>query len=126
MTLVNILLIVLIVSASALCLFVIVYLKRIFEQVEAVRRDIHQLVENTIPILSNLEEVTQRANRIVTEAEGYWEEIDHSIRNLRGKLSNFGPWNKFRDAQTQTSELIKNLRSITKGIFAFWSEYKHR
>ena len=96
MTLVNIFLIFLILSASALCIFVIVYLKRISEQVEAVRRDIHQLVENTIPILSNLEKVTQRASRIVTEAEGYWEKIDHSIRNLLGKISIFSSWKIFR------------------------------
>ncbi len=126
MTLIDIFLIVLILSASSLCIFVIVYLKRIFGQVEAVRKDIHRLVENTIPILSNLEEVTRRANRIVTEAEGYWKEIDYSIKNLREKISNFGPWKKFRDAQTQTSGIIKNLSSIAIGIYAFWSEYKHR
>ena len=126
MTLIDIFLIVLILSASSLCIFVIVYLKRIFEQVEAVRKDIHRLIENTIPILSNLEEITQRVNRIVTEAEGYWKEIDYSIRNLREKISNFNSWKKFRDAQTHASGIIKNLKSIAIGISAFWSEYKHR
>jgi uncharacterized protein YoxC len=125
-TIVDIFLIVLILSASALCIFVIIYLKRIFEEVAAVRKDIHNLVENTIPILGNLEEVSQRANRIVTEAEEYWEEIDRSIKTLREKIANFGSWKKFRNAQTQTSDLIKNLKAIAKGISAFWSEFKYR
>lgn len=126
MTLIDIFLIVLILSVSSLCIFVIVYLKRIFEEVEAARKDIHRLVENTVPILSNLEEITQRVNRIATEAVDYWEEIDYSIKYLREKISNFNSWKKFRDAQTQTSGIIKSLRSIATGISAFFSEYKNR
>lgn len=124
MALIDILLIVLILSASSLCIFLIVYLKRFFEQFEEVCEDIHQLVDNTIPILNNLEEVTQRANRIVTEVESYWDVIDDSIRTLREKISNSGLWNKLRDTQSQTSWLIKQSRSIVKGVSIFWNKYK--
>lgn len=126
MTLIDIFHMVLILSAFSLCIFVFVYLKRFFEMVEAVREDIHQFVENTIPVLNNLEDVTQRANRIVTEIEGYWEEINRSIRTLRQKILNLRSWNKFSDSQKQTSEFIKTFRSIAKGISVFWSEYKHK
>ena len=126
MTLIDIFHMVLILSAFSLCIFVFVYLKRFFEMVEAVREDIHQFVENTIPVLNNLEEVTQRANRIVTEIEGYWEEINRSIRTLRQKILNLRSWNKFSDSQNQTSEFIKTFRSVAKGISVFWSEYKHK
>jgi uncharacterized protein YoxC len=126
MTLIDIFLIVLILAASTLCIFLIVYLKKIFEQVEAVSKDIHQLVENTIPVLSNLEDVTERANRIVTEVADYWDEIDHSIRTLREKISSFSSWKKFRDAQSLTSGLIKNSKSIAIGVSTFWSKYKQR
>jgi uncharacterized protein YoxC len=126
MTLIDILLLVLILSASSLCIFLIVYLKKISGHVEGVSKDIHRLVENTIPILSNLEEVTQRVNIIVTGVERYWKEIDLTIKTLRGKISNSGLWEKFRVAQTQILELNKYFRAIGKGMSAFWCKYKQR
>lgn len=125
MTLIDILLVVLILSAIALCIYTIVFLYRIFRQVEGVRNDIHELVENTIPVLNNMEEVIGSANRIVSEVEGYWVEIDQSIRSLREKISKFGFWKLLLDAPTQPSRYIKNLRSITKGLAVFWRTYHH-
>ncbi len=126
MTLIDISMIVLVLSTSSLCVFLILYLKKISRQVEAVSKDIHRLVENTIPVLSNLEEITQHANIIVTGVEGYWKEIDHSITTLRRKISNSGTLEKFRCKQTEIMEVGKNFISIAKGISAFWRKYKRR
>ena len=126
MALVDIFLILLIISASALCIFVIIYLKKIFEQVELVRNDIHEIVRNTVPLLDDLKEVTQRANKIVTEAENYWDEIDRSIKNLRERVTNLKPLSKFRETQSQATDLIKNIKAIVRGINAFWQEYKNK
>jgi uncharacterized protein YoxC len=126
MTVIEIFLVLLIISASALCIFVIIYLKRIFEQIVAVRNDIHQLVQTTVPVLENMEEVTRRANKIVTEAGNYWDQIDHSIKNLRERLSDMKSLSKLRDAQSQATDLIKNLKAFAKGVTAFWQEYKNR
>lgn len=126
MALVDIFLVILIISASALCIFVIIYLKKISENVEAARKDIHQLIENTVPVLENLEEVTRRANKIVTEAENYWDELDRSIKNLRAKFTNLTSVQRIRDAQNQATDIIRNIRAFVKGISAFVQEFKHR
>ena len=126
MALVDISLIILIISASALCIFVIIYLKKISDNVEAAQKDVHQLIENTKPVLENLEEVTRRANKIVTEAENYWDELDRSIKNFRTKFTNLTSIQRFRDTQNQATDLIKNLRAFAKGIFAFLQEFKHK
>lgn len=126
MALVDIFLVVLIVSASALCIFVIVYLKKISENVEAARKDIYKLVENTIPILGNLEEVTRRANKIVSAAENYWDELDRSIKNLRAKFADLTSVQRIRDAQNQATDLIRNIRAFVKGISAFIQEFRRR
>jgi predicted PurR-regulated permease PerM len=126
MTLIDICLIVLILIASSICVFLIVYLKKIYEQIESICIDIHQLVEYTIPILNNLEEITERTNRIVAEVEVYWGEIDHFIRALLEKFSIFEPWKKILSVQMPIMHIIKNSSSIAKGVSAFWSKYKHR
>jgi len=55
--------------------------------VDAVRKDFNQLVENTIPILNNLEEVTGRVNSMAASVGEYWDGIDKSIKRLQSMIS---------------------------------------
>ena len=126
MNVIDILLIILILSASALCIFLIFYLKKLIDHVEAVRKDVHELVEKTTPVLENLDDVTRRANRIVLEVENYWNEIDSSIKKVRERISGLTSLKRYTDAENPVSELIKNVKALTKGFVAFWQAVKHR
>ena len=126
MTLINIFLIVFVITVSIFSVFVIIYLNRIFENINSIYKDIRLLVENTIPILSNLEVITRRVNKVATEAEEYWVEIDDLIRNLRKKILIFSSYKKFRDSQKLIFGLLKNFRFITKDIHAFWNGFKRK
>ena len=126
MNVIDILLIILILSASALCIFLIFYLKKLIDHVEAVRKDVHELVEKTTPVLENLDDVTRRANRIVLEVENYWNEIDSSIKKVRERISGLTSLKRYTDAENPVSELIKNVKALTKGFIAFWQAIKHR
>lgn len=126
MTLVDIFVIVLIAAAFLLPVFAIIFLKRLLEKAEAVRIDIHQLVENTLPVMRNLEEVTERANRVVTEIEGYWNEIDHSIKNVRQKISLITSLKSFQAIESPAKYLVKNIKALTTGTSAFWNSYKNK
>ena len=112
---INILLLLLMITALFLCVFLIIFLKKLFKQVEAVRNDVHLLVESTIPILNHLEEVSLRANRMVTEVGDYWQEIDNSIRNVRKIITMIGSWKIVCGVTAQTSKFIRKFRSITSG-----------
>ena len=125
MTFTDIIHIVIILSAISVGIFILIYLKKLFEQVNAVRADIHRFVENAIPILNNLEDVSLRADRVVAEIEGYWNEIDRIIRTIRQSISNLRPWKKINELQTLTSEFSKTLKSVARGISAFRNGYKH-
>ncbi len=126
MTLINIILALLFISVSAVCIFFIIYLKKITEHFEEVNEEFHLFVENTIPILNNLNKITQRVNKIITGVEGYWEELDQSIITVRGKISNSDLWAKFKDGQTRVLVVNKTFRAIVKGISTFWHEYRRR
>lgn len=126
MTVIDVLLIILILAATALCFFVIISLKKLNAQIESLQKDLKQLVETTIPVINNLNEATSRANRIVSEAENYWEEIDRSIKNLKAKVTDLTSFTRFRDEENPTKDIIRNLKALFKGISAFWSEYKRK
>ena len=126
MNIIDILLIILILSASTLCIFLIIYLKKLVDQVEAVRKDVRELVEKATPVLENLDDVTRRTNSIVSEVENYWKEIDSSIKKVRERISGLTSLKTFTDAENPVSELIKNVKALTKGLIAFWQAVKHR
>lgn len=124
MTIVDIALVILLLLASTLCVYGIIYLKKLTAQIEAVRKDVHDLVGKTTPVLENLEDVTRRANRIVSEVEDYWDEINRSIKNLRERISGFSSLNKLRDVEYPAKDLFRNIKAISKGISAFWEKFK--
>ncbi|MCX6173486.1 MAG: DUF948 domain-containing protein [Ignavibacteriales bacterium] len=126
MNIIDILLIILILSASTLCIFLIIYLKKLVDHVEAVRKDVHELVEKTTPVFENLDDVTRRVNRIVSEVENYWNEIDSSIKKVREQISGLTSLKRYIDAENPVSELIKNVKAFTKGFITFWKTIKHR
>ncbi len=126
MNVIDILLIILILSASALCIFLIFYLKKLVDQVEAVRKDVRELVEKTTPVLENLDVVTRRANRIILDVENYWNEIDSSIKKVRERISGLTSLKRYTEAENPVSELIKNVKAFAKGFVAFWQAIKHR
>ncbi|MCX6168412.1 MAG: hypothetical protein NTX65_03665 [Ignavibacteriales bacterium] len=126
MTVIDILLIILILSASALCVFAIIYLKRITEQVEALRKDVHEFFEKTNPICDNLEEMSRRIKRVVSEVENYWEEIDSSIKNLRERLSIFTSHKNFQTVVYPAKYLLKNVKALASGTSVFLDTYKKK
>lgn len=124
MTLIDVLLIILIVAASTLCVYSIVSIKKLLKEVEAVRLDIHHFINKANPVLDNLADVTQKANKIVTEAENYWDEIDNSIKRLKEKVTDLTSLRMFSDAENPTSNLIRNIKALIKGASAFWHTFK--
>jgi uncharacterized protein YoxC len=126
MSLIDILIIILILSAIALCICLILYLKKITENVDAVRKDLHEFIEKTNPIIESVGEVTRKVNRVVSEVEYYWDEIDISIKKLRERISALTSLKKFHDVEYPAKDLIKNIKAFAKGASAFWNVIKSK
>lgn len=122
--LVEILLVLLIITATALCIYLIMVLKKLVVQLSDLQKDIKQLVDSTIPVLKNLNEVTLRANRIVSSAENYWEGIERSIENVRMKFSNITSVARFDGAEYPARNLVQNIKAFYRGFTIFWQELR--
>ncbi|MEW6653862.1 MAG: hypothetical protein AB1394_10390 [Bacteroidota bacterium] len=68
MSIIDFLLVILLLSASSLCIFLIIYLKRILVQLVELGREIHQFADFT--------------NKIVNEVEGYWSVLSQGIKKI--------------------------------------------
>lgn len=124
MTVIDLLLIILIILASALIVYSMLTIKKLTTKVEAVTSDIHNFIEKANPVLEELALVSKRANKIVTEAENYWDEIDRSIKRMKEKISDIKSLNFVHDVENPAKDLIKKIKAISKGISTFWKAYK--
>ncbi len=125
-TVINILLIILILAATAFCVFAIIYLKKIAEQVEAVRNDVHEYIEKPNPILENMQEISGKVNDIATEVGNYWEEIDDLIKKIRERFSMISSNKNLKEIEYPVKYLVRNAKALASGTSAFWKEYKHK
>lgn len=89
------------------------------------RKEIHQLVEKTIPVFEKLDVAADKANKIVSEVEGYWEDLESSINNLKQKVSNITSFKK-TTSENSVTDFIRNLRAISRGLVSFWDALKNR
>jgi hypothetical protein len=124
MNLIDILLVVLIVLASALCIYSIIALRKMVQSVEAIRTDVKEFVEVAYPAIENITEISRKANRIISEAETHWDDLDRSIRRVKEKVADLTSFSFVRNAENPAKDLIRNLKAIFKGITSFWQTYK--
>ncbi|MFC2134902.1 DUF948 domain-containing protein [Bacteroidota bacterium] len=121
MALIDILLVLLIIAASVLCVYLILSLSKLNKSVEDLQKDVHQLIEKTIPVLENLNEVSNKFTRVASEAEGYWDDLNSVIDNAKEKVSRLSLKPSTGRSDNPVQQLIKNLSAIVSGISAFWS-----
>ena len=121
MAIVDILLALLIIAASALCVYLIFSLSKLNKSVEVLQKDVHQLIEKTIPVLENLNEVSNKFTKVASEAEGYWDELNTAIDNAKEKVSRLSLKSSAERTDNPVQRLIKNLSAVVNGISAFWS-----
>ena len=122
MTLIDVLLIILIISASALCIYLIFTLNKLRKSFEVLQNDVHTISEKTVPVLENLEEVTRKAAQITSEAEEQISEIKTFIQGIKGKVNRVVDLPGKINPENRISELLKNLNAIAKGFSVFWSK----
>lgn len=125
MIIIDILLAVLILAAIALCIYLVISLKKLNESLKIMQEDVHDLYENTVPLLKNLTEISERATKVTSEAEHYWQDISSSVEKVKDKISGFGKSSGATSPQNPIEDFIQNLRAITRGITAFWTNFRN-
>ncbi|MBI9070318.1 MAG: hypothetical protein JEY94_01900 [Melioribacteraceae bacterium] len=122
---VDIFVIILLISASVLCIYLIKYIKEITISFKNIEHDLHEISEKTIPILANIEATSKTFYGVANEIEAKVDESINFVENLRDRVGSFvkGGSLRVRD-ENPIRNLIINLTAITKGISAFLSRLK--
>jgi len=125
---IQILTIVLIVSASALCIALIYYLNKIVKSVQSINKDINELSTNLKPLIKSYTELSDSLNKISSETKDQFRisrSILNDFRDRADKLLSIE--DKIRSGvEDAVMPLFKNLNAVGKGVETFWRNFKNK
>lgn len=125
---VDVAIIILLLAATALCIFLIFYLNRITKSVIEIQKEMKTMTEQLSPLLISFTELSEKISGLASDVDtqlqtgkALFNEIKIRVKKIlyleqkiRGGFE--GP----------VLDLINNLTAISKGIGAFWSSYKQK
>lgn len=128
MNIIEILTIILIVSASALCIALIYYLNQIVKSVHSINRNIKELSSEIKPLIKSTLELSDNLNQITDDAKSQLKiskSIVSDFRERADKVLNME--NKIRTGiEDAVMPLLQNFHALGKGVETFWRNFKNR
>lgn len=119
MTLIDVLLAVLIISGTALCIYFIISLKRLTNSVDSIKGDFNKLVDESIPVIENINKITEHAVSVSSTTERQVHDLNNKIEDIKNKVFSFREKVSKASTDNQVITLINNMRAVVKGISAF-------
>lgn len=120
--------IVLLVSASALCIALIFYLNKIVKSVHSINNNIQEFSANIKPLIQTSIELSDNLNRMTssaTEQLNISKSIVMDFRDRADKLLSIE--DKIRSGVEDTvMPFVKNLNAVGKGVETFWRNFKNK
>ena len=128
MDILQVLTIILVVSASALCIALIFYLKKMVKSVQSINSNIIDLSANLKPLIQSSIELSDNLNKITSSAKEHLyisKSIVSDFRDRADKILNFE--SKVRSGvEDAVMPFIKNLNAIGIGFESFWRNFKNK
>jgi uncharacterized protein YoxC len=123
---INILYIVLLVCASALCIALIVYLQRITKSFSRLENEMKEVSDQAKPLIASLNSFSEKISGIADVAKDQVNVVKDIISDVKEHADKILELEEKvrRGIEDPVSDLIKNLSAIVNGINTFWNTYK--
>jgi len=120
--------IILIASASALCIALIFYLYKIVKSVQSVDKDIKELTASLKPLIQSSLELSDNLSKITSDAKDQLtisRSVTNDVRERADKILSFE--SRIRTGlEDAILPLVNNLNAVGKGIETFWRSFKSK
>jgi uncharacterized protein YoxC len=128
MDLTQILTVVLLFSAAALCIALIFYLGKITKSVQSLQADIKDLSENIKPVVQSTLELSENLIKISDEVKSQLNVSKSIVSDFRDRADDIlSIETKIRGGiEDAIKPLIQNLSAVGKGLETFWRNYKNK
>ena len=108
-------------AVSLLCVYLITALIRLRSILEIVERDIKELSARAIPVLENLETITDKIKLITEGIDEQVELVKHSIHSIKEVADNVVEFERQIQAREEEPvfEAVGTIAAMFKGVRAF-------
>lgn len=124
----SVFLIILLISASALCIALIVYIARITKSVFKIEKRISDLTTDLNPLINSARDLSDKLSALTDEINSQIyisKEVVNNVKDSVDKIISFEE-NIRRGLEEPVMGLLKNLSAIFNGVNSFWSTYKNQ
>lgn len=120
--------IVLLLSASALCIALIFYLNKIVKSVQSINSNIQDLSANLKPLIQTSIELSDNLNKMTSKATEQLEISKSIVSDFRERADRLLSIEyKIRSGVEDTvMPFVKNLNAVGKGVETFWRNFKNK
>lgn len=126
MNVVTVLNVILLISASSLCLALIYYLSKITKSFEEIKNDVKELAADMKPLIASTTELSDRLSTITSEARGQMQLTRNMVSNIKHRVDMILGFEERirRGIEEPVLSLVRNVSAIVNGVNAFWNSYK--
>ncbi len=126
MNVVTVLNVILLISASSLCIALIYYLYKITKSFEEIKNDVRELTSEMKPLIASTTELSERLSNITSEARGQMQMTRDMVMNVRHRVNMILGFEERirRGIEEPVLGLVKNFSAVVNGVNAFWNSYK--
>ncbi len=128
MDVVSVFLVILLISASILCIGIVIYFNRITKSIKGIEDDIKQISADTKPLVNSFISLSNNINGITESARDQVDMTKEIVVNIKDRVDKILLLeDKIRGGFEESGlDLIKNLSAIASGVSAFWNAYRKK
>lgn len=126
MNVVTVLNVILLISASLLCLALIFYLNKITKSFEEIKNNVKGLAVDIKPLIESTTELSEKLSNITSDVSSQVQITRNMVMNVKQQVDMILGFESRirRRIEEPVMGLVRNFSAIVNGINAFWNAYK--
>lgn len=126
MNVVSVLIVILLISATLLCLALIYYLYKITKSFEEIKNDVKGLAAEIKPLMASATELSEKLSSLTSEARGQMQMTRDMVMNVKQRVDMILGFEEkiHRWIEEPVLGLVRNVSAVVNGVNAFWNTYK--
>lgn len=114
--------IILLISASALCIYLILFLKDMTKSISEIQTDIHRIADQINPLLESLQSLSKSVIVVSDEVKSQLTKTKWIIDEVKSKVESIMNFERkvMEKVDSPIQNMLSNLNAIKRGVTTFF------
>jgi len=114
--------IILLISASALCIYLILFLKNMTKSISEIQTDIHRIADQITPLLESLQSLSKSVIVVSDEVKSQLTKTKWIVDEVKSKVESIMNFERkvMEKVDSPIQNMLSNLNAIKRGVTTFF------